>query len=258
MTAPLPRKLLLLVLASSISITLLQAEPIDSTLIVNFYNPAGDQSERLTPAFASDYQALAPDVQPSAPVNVANHGTNQKLLKAIGIDGVTVSLSPGSNTWNTDVGLFADTPILDSYMYVKGEKGALSQTLTLEGLNDIPEGQIVTVTIWGTGDTDGSDTAFALNYNGKQSETKVTDYNGGTAQSASVSFTFKKVANSNEVTILWGPNGPETSGIGGFAMTTTTKGYTGIPELQHFPLIAGLIAVGYAVSRRRRSVSVTL
>ncbi|MGJ8641188.1 MAG: hypothetical protein ACSHYA_17490 [Opitutaceae bacterium] len=224
------------------------AQAIDATVLVNFTSP---DKRRLAPASASDYQRLAPDVDPAAIVNPVSSGANDASLKAIGLNDVKITVSSTQN-WNTIRGHFTDTAILDSYIFAPVTSEPLEQEVVISGLNEIADGQEVTVTIWGVGDGKDSSAEFTIDYDGKQSEVQTTDYNAGSPEAASTSFTFRKVNGVDNVTILWGNHRDVISGLAGFALTTNSN-YVAIPEPQTFALLLGCLTLGASICYRRPS-----
>ncbi len=224
------------------------AQDIGITLLVNFVADENGQDNAVS---ASNFRDVDPDVFENAPVNRISAGMESEVLLAEGLSGVTINVARKSNLdWNTSKGHFKSTPILDSYLYSDSEANSLSYNVSVSGFDEIPVGQKVTITMWGVGDTSNSDSEFAITYNGEQSEVKSTDFDAGIIEEATVSFTFEKVLNVNELTINWGPYSDETSGFSGFSMTTSH--YVAIPEFRSYVFILSLIAFVVTQVRRLR------
>ncbi|MDP4611292.1 MAG: hypothetical protein NWT02_08895, partial [Opitutales bacterium] len=105
----------------------------------------------------SDYRDFAPDVDVTAPINHVSSQANNAQLSARGLHNAKITVH-SNNNWNTSRGHFIDTAILDSYLFASLKSKPLGNEVTISGLGDIPNGQEVTLTLWGTGDSENSDT----------------------------------------------------------------------------------------------------
>ncbi|QBG48083.1 hypothetical protein EGM51_11995 [Verrucomicrobia bacterium S94] len=217
---------------------------IASTLLVNFHN--ADNTANLTSVTAADYQVNDADVNGSAVVNLVSGGGDVTggTVFAVGLSGITFSANTANwNDWNTSGGNFAETPILDSYIYYTSTDIDVSRYFRISGFEEIDPGQTVKLTIYGVGDGVDQESQLAITYNGVQSAIQTTDYDSGDVYKT---FTFTKVDGVDSVDINWGTANGTTAALSGFSMTS-------IPE----PATLGLIAsFGICVIFVRRNFNI--
>ncbi len=175
-----------------------------------------------------DASSFAPGdnaINTTAPVNLVNVQNMTNLsVNALNMSGVTISNTGANGNFTTNKGKFLNVPILDSYFFeldtvIAGN--GLGSIMSINGIGSIVTGQPIKLTLWGAGDTDGSDAAFEVSYNNSVVGLQTVDYDAGTAAAARTQFTFNKVAGANSITIRWGraASATSTAGFCGFSLT---------------------------------------
>jgi hypothetical protein len=201
------------------------------TLLVNFgsHNP---DHQVCVAASASDFQRGDPFASSLAAVNFCDERgmrAGNEPLSSVGIDGLRLECRNRRAywAWNAVPGtpVYA-VPIRDSYVTVSAGEPLFEQEVIISQLHDIPPGQQVVVTVWGGGDRVGQDAQFKLVYDGQESHKQVIEFGQG---SPTASFSFRKVAGVNYVSILWGNANPND--FGGFAGFSLTSGESDPEEL---------------------------
>ncbi|ADE54269.1 PEP-CTERM sorting domain-containing protein [Coraliomargarita akajimensis] len=237
----------LIILAATGCALSLSAQDIASTLLVDFYDDNTNHTHKYVASTAANFQVVDANVDGSATVNALTGGTTGASIVGTGLSGLTLTTSTANwSDWNTDAGNFANTALLGSYLYDRGTlNGGGPDTIDISGFSAINDNQTVTVTVYAVGDGSGSEAPVTLTYNGIVSASQTANYDLGTVAGASVQFTFDKVAGVDDLTISWHGTGTGYYGLNGLSMTT-------VPEPGTYALIAGALALGAVMVRRRK------
>lgn len=174
----------------------------------------------------ANFQAADSRIQNGTPINVVTDSTPTNLsLSANGLTGVTVTQTNASGPFNTNKGSWNGTAILDGYVYSNTQLSSANHpVLTLSGLGDILEGDVVTLTLWAVGDTADSDAGFDVVYNGVSLGSQMTNYDG-TIDETRVQYSFTKVDTADSVVVNWGRFGATTTGLNGLSLTARGFAY---------------------------------
>ena len=171
-------------------------------------------------------------------------GTAAQIAGTGNLSGVFFESESGTGSAsNTNKGNFNGDGILGDYRF---RSGAQVGNVTVGGLGAVPTGENITITLWGVGDTNDSDTLFTLDYNGVQ-QTATTDYDTGVAADAAVQFVVPKAAGADSVSFSYQVDPTTGQGfIGWSGLSITTNE---VPEPSS-ALLVGLAGLG--LLRRQR------
>ena len=195
-----------------------------TTLLVNLQ---GTQNRlNLPAAVAADYAANDAAVDLGATVNV-------KTTAPANTFGAFTVTSSGGGFFASNKGSYRTTPILGSYNFNTSDTVPI--TLTIDGLATIPAGQMITLTLYGVGDSnaagggaspvDAEATPGSAGFTGTSFSTV---YNGaavlGSTDYVGIPFiqqTFVSDGVDNDIVISWTKLATgDTSGFNGFSLTS--------------------------------------
>ena len=225
------------------------------TLLVDFggnsSDTAGNQSSALrTLGTNADFRANDPNISATATVLNFDFPAGDQLVDSnsgleafVDIDMVDPSdssLTSDPITFNPDNGLFADnTPILDGYYFALDSNDLVA---TIFGLEEVPAGRQVTLTVYAIGDQPNQDGNIEAFYNGISLGSQFTEADGPLSDTFA-QFSFSKINGVDDLQFVnFGASSPFTA-INGFSISTA------VPEPS-----GGTIAflIGLACVFRRR------
>ena len=196
---------------STLSFERLEPRRVLASLLVNFE----DGGAVVNSVSFADFAVADPNIDLSAPVNAVE----AEDVSVNGSDGVVANITidgePGD--FDTTIGLYADTPILDSYLV--NRSASSFDTVTVSSLEEF--NGTVTVVLYGVGDRANQESEFDLIYNGQSLGRQTTDYDANNFEDTFVTYTFTKVAgvDSLEIGFRNAGNGAANGAFNGFSIS---------------------------------------
>ncbi|MFC7337679.1 PEP-CTERM sorting domain-containing protein [Haloferula chungangensis] len=146
--------------ASLIPLLACAAQVHGATLLVDFY---GNQNGGYVSSTAADFAKVHSAVSLTAPVASVNLAAPFPASVAVVGQGVSATVTVNVGTYSQSSGGQRDgVPILDGYL----SGSHIPVNVTIDGLNEIPAGEVVTVTVFGVGDQSNQEGEISYDYNG--------------------------------------------------------------------------------------------
>jgi len=261
------------------------------TLLINFGDTTAGSvgSGAVTTAVAADFQGADGNVDGAANVNNVSRENRQGLipdnsgdgfvgggtgtnfnegpavLTGVGIGGEVFFTGVNNDFAPSDTSFFGTDAIYDNYIFGQGDQNGFGNIVaTIDNLTGINAGDEVTVTIYSAGDNADQNNVIDLFYNGSflgaqstfTGDVGVDTIVGGallTIEDTYAQFTFTYVDGVDTFDFVIDPISAD-----GLSATGTTNAalnglsITVVPEPGTYALLAGVLALGSVILRRRK------
>ncbi len=188
---------------------------------------------------AADFKVYDPNVSLSATPNivatwagmtttVTDELANSYPITTTG--AVNSQFNAGAASWNDN------TPIMEGYIYDRDTTPPNANTVTISGMNQIPAGELITLTVFGLGDNLNQESDFFATYNGVTTPVQQTEYGSNrlteTGSTRFAQFTFTSDGTATDLTFTWrrknNPSGSSNSApaaLNGFSITSAPPNF---------------------------------
>ena len=186
---------------------------LQTTVLVNFVDDSQNGANFVN---AGNFAVADPGVDQNAPVNIVDGSNLADSYTGSNGAEFTIDFPGGTSDFTTTTGVYADLPILDSYLFNRSASNF--DTVTVSSLEEL-SGE-VTVVLYGVGDQPLQETEFQLTYNGVNLGSQQTIYDAD-LEDTYVTYTFTKVAGVNSLAVGFrtANTGGDNGAFNGFSIT---------------------------------------